>query len=966
MPMHADAPIRILASPVQTGDLFGRLVADLFLALGYDQPRLNIHKTGREIDIQAHHRTEPRSVRAECKATAKPIGGDAINKFAGALERERRRNPKEEICGYFISLAGFSESAREQELEGGDPPRLTCLDGDQITTELITGRILVSRERALERAGRCAARVALDLVADQRPQLLAHEIGWIWAVRFQQHKELSHLALIHADGDSLSPRQAQRIIDQDRRARADLHLLLYLPPEIVHRERSERLAEARQAYFSYLAAECGYLELEGLPADEDVGSRRLRLESLFVPLRLLPVTASAKQEGERVVPPEETRSVPIPVGEALAAQPRLAILALPGAGKTTLIKRLASAYAFPERRIDLGDHLPNREWFPLLLRCRQLRGRTGEPIIRLLGQVGERAELGDLVEAFQTLVQITLREGRALLLIDGLDEISDPRERTTFVTQVRTFLSTYPWAEAVITSREAGFRSVAGALAGHCAHYRIAELDREDVERLTVAWHREVVGRRSEVDAQARDLAKAIWETDRTRRLAINPLLLTTLLLVRRWVGQLPSRRSVLYDKAIEVLLWTWNVQGHEQLDLHEVVPQLAFLAWQMMEEPTQRISQPRLTVTLQAARRQMPDVLSHARLTIGELIERVEGRSSLLVIAGHEIEDGRLVPIYEFQHLTFQEFLAAKALVEGYYPDQMASETLTSKLQPHFEDESWKEVIPLVAALSGRKAAPLTQTLVERGEERLLVASRYDHSSPSGPRPIDVIPSLAPGILTQCLLDDVQVAPDQLERALVGIVRSDSSQVLVYQLAAGKYGDLLRKLIWQEFLAEDSRFFSLANSLRVAGYAKSGWPQEPELTPAFVVALGLLSTRMSPEELGSASNLPGWMQTAVSAIESSHTWEQFLGAWALALLGQAEIQPAASGKVLQRILDLLSSTEAQDLRYACSWILLQVPPPSPRSLFRVPCPADIARVTRSGIEGLIAAFYWRQPWTDE
>jgi hypothetical protein len=40
------------------GDLFGRLMGDLFQSLGYTRPRLNIHKSGREIDIEAYHRTE--------------------------------------------------------------------------------------------------------------------------------------------------------------------------------------------------------------------------------------------------------------------------------------------------------------------------------------------------------------------------------------------------------------------------------------------------------------------------------------------------------------------------------------------------------------------------------------------------------------------------------------------------------------------------------------------------------------------------------------------------------------------------------------------------------------------------------------------------------------------------------------------------------------------------------------------
>jgi restriction endonuclease Mrr len=128
--MPVPPPIRILAPVQEGGDLFGRLVADLFLALGYDEPRLNIHKAGREIDVLAKHRLQSRWVVAECKATAKPIGGDDINKFAGSLQAERRKlGQSAEVAGYFLSLSGFTETALEQERDIGQPPRLTLLDG---------------------------------------------------------------------------------------------------------------------------------------------------------------------------------------------------------------------------------------------------------------------------------------------------------------------------------------------------------------------------------------------------------------------------------------------------------------------------------------------------------------------------------------------------------------------------------------------------------------------------------------------------------------------------------------------------------------------------------------------------------------------------------------------------------------------------------------------------------------------
>src|SRR6516165_8562365 len=85
--MQNESAIRLLEKDSnRRGDLFGRLMADLFVALGYELPRLNVHKSGRELDLEAMHRLEPRRAIAECKATADTIGGDDINKFVGAID----------------------------------------------------------------------------------------------------------------------------------------------------------------------------------------------------------------------------------------------------------------------------------------------------------------------------------------------------------------------------------------------------------------------------------------------------------------------------------------------------------------------------------------------------------------------------------------------------------------------------------------------------------------------------------------------------------------------------------------------------------------------------------------------------------------------------------------------------------------------------------------------------------------
>jgi predicted NACHT family NTPase len=233
--------------------------------------------------------------------------------------------------------------------------------------------------------------------------------------------------------------------------------------------------------------------------------------------------------------------------------------------------------------------------------------------------------------------------GPCFLLVDGLDEISDEGARGAFVQQLNTFLDLHPGVSMVVTSREAGFRLVASTVARSCASYRLAEFDDEDITRLTVAWHREVVGDRPQVLKEAQHLAESICQTDRVLRLARNPLLLTTLLLVRRWVGELPQRRTVLYQKAIEVLLMSWNAAAHEKLEPSEALPQLGFLAFRMMKEGVQQISERRLRNDLVEARQQMEDIYAYARIGVDDFIRRVEHRSSLLVQSGHTFEEGRL-----------------------------------------------------------------------------------------------------------------------------------------------------------------------------------------------------------------------------------------------------------------------------------------------------------------------------------
>jgi hypothetical protein len=948
------------------GDLFGRLMADLFVALGYEQPRLNVHKSGRELDLSADHSLEPRSAIAECKATAEPIGGDDVNKFVGALDAER--GGKKSVTGYFISLAGFKETAVEQERQGRRT-KIVLLTGPQVIDQLVKGRILIPKDRATELAGRFCA--ALDhLVLDPAAELLAHERGWVWAIYYTQGKARTHFALIHSDGTPLARSLAEEVVAADHLCAGELHKLTCLNPvPMPGADDDPRVADALGAYRQYLASECGFIQLDGLPADSDVGSRRLRLENLFVPLHL---ALTVKVE-------EETRKLERePVGDALAEQPRLAILAAPGGGKSTLIKSLAVAYADPSRRDQITTDLPQRDWLPLFFRCRELRDQARGSFAELLEALSQREPVRQHAAVFRALVDRALLAGRVLLLVDGLDEISDPGDRAAFVCTLRTALQAYPDIAMVVTSREAGFRHVAAHLAPICTHATLSPFDEKDIRRLSVAWHREVVGDTEKVRADAEELAATIARNDRIRLLAVNPLLLTTLLLVKRWVGSLPTRRAVLYGKAVEVLLMTWNTEGHEPIPDEEALPQLCYVASAMMLEGLQKISRPRLAALLQEARTALPTELGYVKGTVDEFIHRVEDRSSLLMMTGHDVEDSRLVEFFEFRHLTFQEFLTARAMVEGWHPGRKEGDTLVSALDPRFGEDSWREVIPLAAVLGSKATEALIQRLTEKVRA---IDTELANSTPELPSPFFLA-------LGNCLADEAAARPETIRAAIRELVRLGESLYwasFTSVLARGRYGPDLREEARKAFLAEtpaleatkqalsSAVWWQEAETADFAGFTRAAAWLSEQLKDSGRLNLceGALCCMMLCYELQDearktdlsvfAELLRQGGEALLPLLFSAEIAEQCAATWALVWLGACRVwEPPAEPDMLGRLFTLSRTSPQGEIRRLSRWALASQPI-APREDRR-----RCATVPRIELEKLLQEYEGLSKWNEK
>jgi HEAT repeat protein/GTPase SAR1 family protein len=476
--------------------------------------------------------------------------------------------------------------------------------------------------------------------------------------------------------------------------------------------------DAELKYRKLVLDSCDIIDLANLPETErHLATRRLELRRLYVPLRVRLEISREEEASEdalgalenrrellRRVVPQKEEAARYPIGERLSLSRQLVVLGDPGAGKSTLIRWIATAYLLrlkqdPDWK-DLPDvaTLPNEDWLPILIRCRDLDTSSAiGSLDDMLWRTLCKSELPEKeARALRTILRERLQQEQALLLIDGLDEIADPTQRARFCRQIEQIRVAYQNAPIIVTSRIVGYREMRQRIGRGFEHLTVADLSREEKDDFARRWSAltEPPGRQA---AAAAELIRDIHSTDRIERLTGNPMLLTTLALVKRKVGKLPRRRADLYAEDVQVLL-NWRAEVDEPIDSNEAIPQLEYIAYAMCERGVQRLRKNEILELLHRMREEYPQVHSVRAHTPEEFLPLLERRTGILVEAGHVRHLGAMEPVFEFRHLTIQEYLAARALVDGRFPGRDRSRHLAQNVAPlagrTVKEESGREVI--------------------------------------------------------------------------------------------------------------------------------------------------------------------------------------------------------------------------------------------------------------------------------
>jgi NACHT domain len=398
--------------------------------------------------------------------------------------------------------------------------------------------------------------------------------------------------------------------------------------------------------------------------------------------------------------------------------PAAVIQGYPGMGKSTLLARLTlhmsrRSLGHPDPLMDIILDTP---CIPIFIRlsayateCEHIKEVTNNTHFLLLDYL-KQTLMRLRIPGVEQWILSQLANGHCLILLDGLDEVSNLETRHQVQEAIATFIHDYQdqihpdFNRFIITSRVAGYDQAAFP---DYPHYMIAELTSEQIDGFLPRWCRVSIRQDRNIinnvekkyretiitaaEQMANRLKLAVKDQSGIRELAENPLLLTLLAVMQQNSIELPRQRVELYTVVTRTLLENRNIaKGLPPIPELLAVDRLGPLAFEMQEtgnsfaQQNEVISSLKQVIAEEGGTEQ--DVINEAT----SFLRRLRERGGIFVF--------RAGDYLGFFHRTFQEYFAARHLLHliDNDPDNCIPDFIR---RSRFKDEIWRETFLLAVA---------------------------------------------------------------------------------------------------------------------------------------------------------------------------------------------------------------------------------------------------------------------------
>lgn len=508
--------------------------------------------------------------------------------------------------------------------------------------------------------------------------------------------------------------------------------------------KPEELAAAKRAYLEFVI---GANQDVKPPSVIDAQNRvTLQLDEIYVPVTITvekPREDKVKKDGGKS---QEEPPKRIELAQIVRDNLRAVLLGEPGAGKTTILRYLALHFAktlreHPDYSVNVQDRDTDFGVARLPIFIRLATFASAKRTLReyVLDAFSDVSAPKETVK--QVLAEV-LSQGKALILLDGLDEVLDNRAHV--IEQIESFdAGLQGHNQIIVTSRRSSYGR---ALGGAFKAFDLNELEPEQIAKFLMYWNLAIEKKRIQENGETfqteqeyeqagkeraqEQFAKIAEKLDTNlgaQNLAKNPLTLRMLAEAYRYNRDLPNRRVDLYNLIVKQSLEFWEVESakipREKIvtydEAADLLSPLAYWMHSEKESPSETEIKDQLKRALKANPDRITPTESIAK-SIDNFWKRAKERTGLFVqdTPSH----------YRFVHATFREYFAGLYLVHDRA--QAAQRIYAHRHQPR-----WEEPILLGIAHTStddpKFASELIRTaILAEGEEAARLgfeASRYE-----------------------------------------------------------------------------------------------------------------------------------------------------------------------------------------------------------------------------------------------